>query len=44
MECPNATTDEEIDHSNSEQAVLHILTQENPINSEGPAQVECLNL
>ena len=44
MECPNATTDKEIDHNNSEQAALHMLIQENPINSEGQAQVECSNM
>ena len=44
MECSNTTTDEEIDHSNSEQAALQMLMQENPINSEGQALVECLNL
>ena len=33
MGYPNATSDEDIDHSNSEQAAL----QENPINSEGQA-------
>ena len=44
MECLNATTDEEIDHSDSEQAALQMLMQENPINSKGQAQVVCLNL
>ena len=45
IECPNTATDEELDHSNIEQAALQMLTQENiPINSEGQAQVECLNL
>ena len=44
MQCPNAVTDEELDHSDSEQAVLQMLMQDNPINSEGQAQVECLNL
>ena len=44
MECPNTTTAEEIDHSNSEQLTLQMLVQETPINSEGQAQVECLNL
>ena len=44
MECSSAVTDEELDHSDSEQAALQMLMQENPINSEGQAQVECLNL
>ena len=43
MECPNTVTDEELDHSVSEQAALQMLTQENPINSDGQAQVECFN-
>ena len=42
-ECPNTQTDEELDHSNAEQASLQMLMQETiPINSDG--QVECLNL
>ena len=44
MECPSTVTDEELDHSDSEQAALQMLIQDNPINSEGQAQVECLNL
>ena len=45
MECPNTATDEELDHSNIEQVALQMLTQENiPMNSEGQAKVECLNL
>ena len=45
IECPNTATDEELDHSDIEQVVLLILIQEIiPINSEGQAQVECLNL
>ena len=44
IECPNTVTDEELDNSNIEQAALQMLMQENPINSEGQAQVECLNL
>ena len=43
MECPSAVTDEELNHSYSEQAASQMLMQENPINSEGQAQVECLN-
>ena len=37
-------TDEELDHSDSEEEALQVLIQENPINSEVQAQVECLNL
>ena len=44
MECPNALTNEDLDYSDSEQAALQMLMQENPINSEGHTQVECLNL
>ena len=44
MECPNAVTDEEFDHSDSEQGDLQMLMQENPINLEGHTQVEFLNL
>ena len=45
IECPNTATDEELDHSGIEQVALQMLTQENVlINSEGQAQVECLNL
>ena len=44
IECSNAVSDEELDHSNIEQAALQMLMQENPLNSEGQAQVECLNL
>ena len=44
MECPNAVTDEELDHSYSEQAALQMLMQENPINSDRQTQVECLNM
>ena len=43
-EHPNTATDEELDHSNIDQAALQMLMQENPINSEGQAQVECLHL
>ena len=42
VECPNTLTDEELDHSNVEQATLQMVMQENiPINLEGQ---ECLNL
>ena len=42
-ECPNIPADEELDHSDVEQASLQMLMQETiPINSDG--QVECLNL
>ena len=45
IECPNTATNEELDQSNIEQVALQMLMQENiPINSEGQAQVECLNL
>ena len=44
MECPNAVTDEELDHNDPEQAAMQILMQESPINSEGQAHVECSNL
>ena len=45
IECPNTATHEELDHSNMEQEALQMLKQENiPINCEGQAQVECLNL
>ena len=45
VECPNVPTDEELDHSNMEQVALQMLTQENiPLNSEGQAHIECLNL
>ena len=41
----DTTMDEELDHSNIEQAALPMLMQENiPINSEGQAQVEYFNL
>ena len=43
-ECPNMVTDEELYHSHIEQAALQMLIKENPINSEGQAQVECFNL
>ena len=44
MECPSVVTDEELDHSDSEQALLQMFMQENPIDLEGQTQVECLNL
>ena len=44
MECHNAVTDEKLDHSDSEQTALQMLMQENPINSDGQVQVECLRL
>ena len=44
IECPNTVTDEELDHSNIEQTALQMLMQETPIDLEGQAQVECLNL
>ena len=44
MECLNAVTDEDLDHSNSELVALQMLMQDNPISSEGQAQFECLNL
>ena len=43
-ECPNTVTDEELDHSDSEQAALQMLMQDNPINADGQAEVECLIL
>ena len=33
-----------MDHSDSEEVALQLLMQDNPINSEEQAQVECLNL
>ena len=33
-----------LDYSDSEQAALQLLMQDNPINSVGQALVECLNL
>ena len=42
-ECSNTHMDEEMDHSDVEQASLQMLTQEHiPINSNG--EIECLNL
>ena len=42
-ECPNTPTDDEMGHSDTEQAFLQILTHDNlPINSYG--EVECLNV
>ena len=38
------TSDEELDHTNSEQAAFQMVMREKPINSDGQAQVECLNL
>ena len=37
-------TDEELAHSDSEQAALQLLMQGNPINLDGHAQAESLNL
>ena len=43
QECPNTLTDDEMGHSDSEQASLQMLTQENlPLNSNG--EVEYLSL
>ena len=42
-EWPNTPTNEEMDHSDVEQASLQMLTQEHiPINFNG--EVECLNM
>ena len=43
QECPNTPTDDEMSHSDTEQASLQMITHDNlPINSK--SEVECLNL
>ena len=42
--CPNTVTDEELGQNDSEQKGLQLLMQDNPINSDGGTEVECLNL
>ena len=43
QECPNTPTDDEMGHSDSEQASLQMLTHDNlPLNPNG--EVEYLNL
>ena len=43
QECPNTPTDDEMGHSNTEQASLQRLNHDSlPFNSKG--EIECLNL
>ena len=43
-ECPSAITDEDSDHGDLDQVTLQVLTQDNLIDSDTHAPVECLNM
>ena len=43
-ECPNVITDEDSDHSDLDQVTLQMLTQDNLVDSDYHAPVECLNM